>query len=249
MTLPFSRFALALALAATATLGVVAQTPDEPAVEAPAADAQQAVEAAADAPPTLETPAEPTPPAPAEAAPETSVPEAPTESVPLADEPLTEEPVAEVAEVTEPAAPVEEPVEQSPVEQSVVVTPAEPAAQPSAEPAPSVVVAEHAPAPAGPVCCPINVVDYRTTLSAKRAYRCYGPGVNTAVCVDNPADCTGAHYEVPLCVPACCTGAPRVCNARPGLLGRGKVDIVWDCGFTATVVFRAHGGAIVIYQG
>jgi hypothetical protein len=239
MTLPLSRFALALALAASAALGVVAQTPDE------AAEAQQAVNTAVEAVADAAPPADPTPPTdvvaePAtEAAVETEAPvEVPAEPVAEVAEPapVTEAEVAEVTEVPEPAAPVEE---------SVVVTPAEPAV--AIEAASSVAV-EAAPAPAGPVCCPLNVVDYRTTLSAKRAYRCYGPGVNTAVCIDNPVDCTCTQYEVQLCVPACCTGAPRVCPST-GLFGRGKVDLVWDCGFTATVVFRVHGGAIVIYQG
>jgi len=220
MSLPLSRFAQALALAAMATLGVVAQTPDAPAVgAAPAetapADTQKAADLAGDAAVETEVPAD--------------VPAEPT--------PVAEPEAAEVAEVSESAAPAEE---------SVMVTPVEPA--PQLEPAPTAAVVPAAPAPAGPICCPIHVIDYRTTLSAKRAYRCYGPGVNTSVCVDNPADCTGTHYEVPLCVPACCTGAPRVCPST-GLLGRGKVDLVWDCGFTATVVFRVHGGAIVIYQG
>jgi hypothetical protein len=242
MTLPLSRFALALALAAMATLGVVAQTPDESAVDGAAADAQEAVDTAVETTTDAVPPADPAPPADAVADPAADATvdaevAADVPAEPVADvadpAPVTE---AEVAEITEPAAPVEA---------SVVVTPAEPAVV--VESAPSVVV-EAAPVPAGPVCCPLNVVDYRTTLSAKRAYRCYGPGVNTAVCIDNPADCTCTQYQVNLCVPACCTGAPRVCPST-GLFGRGKVDLVWDCGFTATVVFRAHGGAIVIYQG
>lgn len=224
MFLPLSRIALSLGLAATATLGVVAQTPDNP-----AADAQQAAEIA----PEVAVPATPEPPA-GVTPPVDSVSEPVAESVP--EVPAEPEPIAEVTEPAEVA---------EPVEVSVVVTPVEPAVV--IEPTPSVVV-EAAPAPAGPVCCPLNVVDYRTTLSAKRAYRCYGPGVNTSVCVDNPADCTCTHYEVQLCVPACCTGVPRQCKST-GLFGRGKVDLVWDCGFTATVVFRVHGGAIVIYQG
>jgi hypothetical protein len=242
MTLPLSRFALALALAATAALGVVAQTPDESTIDGAAADAQEAVDTAVETTTDAVPPADPAPPADAVADPAADATvdaevAADVPAEPVADvadpAPVTE---AEVAEITEPAAPVEA---------SVVVTPAEPAVV--VESAPSVVV-EAAPVPAGPVCCPLNVVDYRTTLSAKRAYRCYGPGVNTAVCIDNPADCTCTQYQVNLCVPACCTGAPRVCPST-GLFGRGKVDLVWDCGFTATVVFRAHGGAIVIYQG
>lgn len=165
--------------------------------------------------------------------------------------------VAQTPELAEPEAPVAPAVEVAvETEAPVAEVPAEP--EPAVEE--SVVVTTEAPAdpetlsyveagPAGPVCCPIEVLDYRTTLSAKRAYRCYGPGVPVSVCVDNPADCTCTNFEVPLCVPACCTGAPQVCNATTGLLGRGKVDLVWDCGFTATVVFRVHGGAIVVYKG
>lgn len=246
MTLPLSRFALALALASMATLGVVAQTPEE----STAADAEKAVETAVETASDAAPPADPAPPAdaPADAVAEAAVE---TEAaVPAEPTPTAE--ATEVQDVYHPVgapAPVAEPMSEAatvePVEESVVVTPAEPAVV--VESAPSVVV-EAAPAPAGPVCCPLNVVDYRTTLSAKRAYRCYGPGVNTAVCIDNPADCTCTQYQVALCVPACCTGAPRVCPST-GLFGRGKVELVWDCGFTATVVFRAHGGAIVIYQG
>ena len=129
-----------------------------------------------------------------------------------------------------PAEPEQAPVEVAPVEAEAVV----------AEPAPAV---------AGPVCCPINVVDVRTKLSARRMFRCHGPGVPTAVCVDNPADCVCTLFEVPLCVPCCCVGEPRVCNSRTGLLGRGHVDLVWDCGFVATVTFRVHGGVIITYAG
>lgn len=237
MTLPLSRFALALALAASAALVVVAQTPDESAVDGAAADAQEAVDTAVETASDAVPPADPAPPADAVADPAADA----AADAAVDAEAAADVPAEPVAEVTEPAPVTEAKVAEitehaAPVEESVVVTPAEPA-----------VVVEAAPAPAGPVCCPLNVVDYRTTLSAKRAYRCYGPGVNTAVCVDNPADCTCTQYQVNLCVPACCTGAPRVCPST-GLFGRGKVDLVWDCGFTATVVFRAHGGAIVIYR-
>lgn len=134
--------------------------------------------------------------------------------------PAPPEPGAPVAEVTEMAAPV---VEPAPVVAPYVVA-----------------------APAGPVCCPIEVLDYRTTHSAKRAYLCAGPAINTTVCVKNPADC--CLYSVDFCVPGCCLGEPQVCNLHVGLLGRGYADVVWSNGFTARVVFRVHGGAIVIYS-
>lgn len=227
---------LAAAFALATALAAIAQTPEladaQPAADAPVVETP-AVDAA--------VPAEPTPPA----EPEVAAVEEPAAEVEPAAEP---EPAAEAEPVAEPAAEVADPAEMTAPEvaeeASVVVTPAEPTTVLSPVPAPA-----PAPAPAGPVCCPITVVDYRTTLAAKRAYRCYGPGVETTVCVDNPADCTCTNFAVPLCVPACCVGEPRVCNAGAGLLGRGKVDLVWDCGFTATVIFRVHGGAIVIYAG
>lgn len=101
---------------------------------------------------------------------------------------------------------------------------------------------------AGPVCHPIAVADVRTKLSARRLMRRGGPPIHLSVCVDNPVDCCETLYSVPLCVPACCVGPPTVCNPRPGVLpGRGKVDVVWRCGFVATVTFLKHGGVIITY--
>lgn len=162
------------------------------------------------------------------------------------------EAVVEVAE-TAAEAPAEEPVE-APAEEAPVAeieTPAElePAVAPTPDPEPASVIVEPTPAyvvtPA-PVCCPITVVAERTTIRAKRFLRCSGPQTPTTACVPNPADC-GKLYAVPLCVPCCCTGEPRVCNTRAGLLGRGYADLVWDCGYVAKVTFLKHGGVIITY--
>lgn len=102
-------------------------------------------------------------------------------------------------------------------------------------------------APAAAVCCPIEVIKERTTLHAKRFLRCSGPQTETVACVTNPAECCGKLYAVPLCVPCCCVGEPRQCNARAGLLGRGYVDLVWDCGYVAKVTFLKHGGVMITY--
>lgn len=127
---------------------------------------------------------------------------------------------------------------------------ADPEAQPAViEPAPAVLEAPAAAyhvAPA-PVCCPAEVVDVRTKLSARKLYRCHGPGTDVSICIDNPVDC--CQYSVPMCVPCCCVGEARVCPPRPGILpGRCKVDVVWDCGFTATVTFLKRGGVIITYS-
>lgn len=150
------------------------------------------------------------------------------------------------------AAPVEAPAAEAPVVEApaaeVTSVEVEVEVAPPAVVVESPVVAVPCPtcAPA-PVCCPIAILDTRTTLAAKRAYRCGGPAIETVVCVENPADCK--LYSVPFCVPGCCLGEPTVCRAHVGLLGRGYADVVWPSGFTATVVFRVHGGAIIIYKG
>lgn len=171
----------------------------------------------------------------------TEVAEAVAEVVEEAVEAVAETPVEEAAVEAAAVEVVEEAVEEPVVEESVVV-------EPAVEEAPSVdTVIAASPVVAGPVCCPIQIVASRATLSAKRAYRCSGPPVETMACVDNPADCTCTLYQIPLCIPCCCVGEPQICNARTGLLGRGHVDLVWPCGFTAKVVFLVHGGAKIIY--
>ncbi|MEQ8848351.1 hypothetical protein [Botrimarina sp.] len=134
--------------------------------------------------------------------------------------------------------------------QAPLVAPAEPTPPETVEPQVIEPIPAAQPAPMaapGPICCPIEVVRSRTTLAAKRLIRCEGPPVDRAVCVANPAECCGQLYEVPLCVPVCCVGEPRVCNESTGPLGRGYVDLVWDCGYVARLAFRKHGGVIITY--
>ena len=98
------------------------------------------------------------------------------------------------------------------------------------------------------VCHPIEVVDTRTRLSARRVFREAGDEKSVTVCVENPA-CLGKLNTLSLCIPCCINGPAQVCNPRCGLLlGRGKVDLVWDCGFTAKVTFLACGDAVVTYS-
>lgn len=88
-------------------------------------------------------------------------------------------------------------------------------------------------------------IGYRTHLSARRMLRCTGEKP-VVVMAKNPIDC--CDYEVPLCIPCCCEGTPCV-TSDCGILGRAKVEYCWDCGFSATVVFRARGDIMVNYRG
>jgi hypothetical protein len=77
-------------------------------------------------------------------------------------------------------------------------------------------------------------------------YRSSGE-VQLVMMVKNPAD--GCIYEIPLCVPACCTGEP-VMSEWCGLFGRGVVEYCWECGFTAKVKFRHILGDVKVeYDG
>jgi len=87
-------------------------------------------------------------------------------------------------------------------------------------------------------------IKYRTHLSARRAFRCSGEK-EVLMIAENPADC--CLYEIPLCIPCCCEGAPAV-SSRCGAFGRGIVEYCWDCGITAEVVFRARGDVKVHYR-
>lgn len=131
-------------------------------------------------------------------------------------------------------------------EETLVAPPAPPAEATIVEQAPMII--ESAPMSVAPTCCPIEVVRDHATLSAKRMYRCYGQGTPQTLCVDNPADCKDCLYAVPVCVPACCTGAPVCCNTNVGLLGRGYVTYQWPCGFEVKIAFRVHGGVILTYR-
>jgi hypothetical protein len=99
-------------------------------------------------------------------------------------------------------------------------------------------------------CCSIGApaqpcIDYRTHRSARKMYRCTGEKP-VVVMAKNLINC--CDYEVPLCIPCCCEGVPCV-TTECSPLGRAKVEYCWDCGFKATVVFRARGDIMVHYKG
>jgi hypothetical protein len=57
--------------------------------------------------------------------------------------------------------------------------------------------------------------------------------------------CTGCHYDVPVCLPACCEGAPRVCHHRT-IIGCGRVVYEWCCGYRVVIRFPRGGGYRVV---
>jgi hypothetical protein len=99
-------------------------------------------------------------------------------------------------------------------------------------------------APEGAVTVhPVAKIDYDVT---RRARRLFGgsPFVELAMVTQNPAD--GCFYEIPLCLPACCTGEPTV-DSYCGLRGRGVVVYCYECGLEIEVKFRLRGDVEVEY--
>jgi hypothetical protein len=111
-------------------------------------------------------------------------------------------------------------------EGSVLVEPqaaatADAPALPAPEP-PATVEPMPAPAAANEVAAevhPAPPIVSHVSLRARRLYRCEKL-VEVNVVAKNPADC--CQYEIPLCIPACCTGEPKVTEGC-GLLGDVKI--------------------------
>jgi hypothetical protein len=57
--------------------------------------------------------------------------------------------------------------------------------------------------------------------------------------------CTGCTYEVPVCIPACCHGAPTVCF-QSTRIGYGRNVYQWNNGYTVVIRFPPRGGYRVV---
>jgi len=60
--------------------------------------------------------------------------------------------------------------------------------------------------------------------------------------------CKPRYVNVPVCLPACCEGEPKVASRR-GLLVDGVVRFRYCCGFQVKVVFEKCGDLTVHYLG
>jgi hypothetical protein len=115
-----------------------------------------------------------------------------------------------------------------------------PATAAPASPAPAAVaVASCAPAK----CCPPSIC-YRS----HKGCGCFDPckRMDMVLMVKDPCSC--CLVEVPVCIPACCTGNPIVC-CHKGFLHRNVVEYSWPCGFCLKVVFDRRGDVTVHYYG
>jgi hypothetical protein len=109
------------------------------------------------------------------------------------------------------------------------------------------VVADETIDPAVATCIPVSVCEHKLHLSARRFLVCHPGTTPAALEIVNPADCRCCCYEVEVCLPSCCTGAP-ISSSRVGLFQRGIVEYCWPCGWRARIVFRASGDIVVHYD-
>lgn len=96
-----------------------------------------------------------------------------------------------------------------------------------------------------PVCCPKPCIVFRHH-GPKLCCGCCKPPVETVLKVKAP--CSDCEIDVPVCVPACCTGDPTICFGV-GAFGRPIVVYEWCCGFSVRVAFRHCGDLLVTTWG
>lgn len=101
-----------------------------------------------------------------------------------------------------------------------------------------------APAPVE-TCCPEPCITYRHRGPKLCCGNCL-PAKELVLKVKNP--CTGCETDVPVCLPACCEGEPKVCTGS-GFLGRNVVEYEWCCGFSVRVAFKHCGDLLVTTWG
>jgi hypothetical protein len=106
-----------------------------------------------------------------------------------------------------------------------------------------------APAPCCPTpCCPAPKIVYRHRhVHQKVCCGCCEPAPISIV-LSAKMPCTGCPVEIPLCIPGCTTGAPKVC-CDTGIFGRDVQWYEWPNGFAAKVAFTHHGDVIVTTYG
>lgn len=98
-------------------------------------------------------------------------------------------------------------------------------------------------APAVKICCDKRCIDYR--YHGRPICCCKAP-VKSVLLVKDPGSCTCCYVEVPVCLPGCCAGEPKV-TCHNGLFNDGVATYTWCCGVKVRVVFHRCGDITVHY--
>jgi len=134
------------------------------------------------------------------------------------------------------------PAPNAPAPSDAVPATPEPVASGAVSSAPATSGSCTAPAPVPTTCCQPCII-YRPHGCRKVCCGCEPP-TKGILHAKNPGCCCSQEVDIPICLPACCSGDPQVCG-HGGICGRGVVEYRWCCGFHVKVVFTACGDIIV----
>lgn len=94
--------------------------------------------------------------------------------------------------------------------------------------------------------CADHCITYRHHNTLRKTCCGCEESVKTTLKVTDPCCC--CCVEIPICLPACCKGEPKVC-CQKGLMGRNVVTYEWCCGYKVRVVFERCGDITVHSYG
>jgi hypothetical protein len=83
------------------------------------------------------------------------------------------------------------------------------------------------------------------STDAQAGRHCCPPPQKVVLVVCHP--CTNCTYEIPVCIPACCQGAPAVCF-QDTVIGYGRNVFEWTNGYRVVVRFPPGGGYRVVQR-
>jgi len=98
------------------------------------------------------------------------------------------------------------------------------------------------------VLCVATLLSLPLSTEAHGRSACCPPPPMQQVMLDVCHPKTGCTVHVPVCIPACCQGAPCV-RCQRCLIGPGKVVFTWCCGYEVTVRFTCCGDYKVSTRG
>jgi hypothetical protein len=99
---------------------------------------------------------------------------------------------------------------------------------------------------AGDKCCAAPKIKYQHHCTLRKTCDRCCDTFQTVLTVCNPH--CGEEIDIPLCLPACCEGEPKVCD-RSGVLGRSSTTYEWCCGYRVKVVIDRCGDVAVHTYG
>ena len=97
----------------------------------------------------------------------------------------------------------------------------------------------------GPICSYQPCIKY---VDKTHCCNCCSDAVKIETVLQVKDPCTCCLVDVPVCLPACCSGAPCV-DTKCGALDNSKTFYTWPSGYEVKVVANKRGVITVVYLG